>query len=136
MISLIHLLDEKCPQIDVSSDDPLLYVPMDGKSFTQNHFGGCGAGIGNLAICYDGTVFPCRRLPIGLGNVKDVSLIDIISSRILDCFYDRKEFFKGKCGVCEYRDICGGCRAAAYAFTNDYLNPDPQCWMVPEEGGE
>ena len=133
MITLIHSLDERNHGIDVSSDDPLLYVPMNGKSYTVNKYGGCGAGIGNLAICHDGTVFPCRRLPVKIGNIINKSLIDIINSSSLDCFYNRENSLKGKCRICDYRQICGGCRASAFAFTGDYMQSDPQCWQNPEE---
>lgn len=129
MISLVHFFDKQYPELDVSSDDPLLYVPLEGRSFTQNAFGGCGAGVGNLAICHDGKVFPCRRLPIEAGNIKNVSLADIMDSSIMDCFFNRGTHLKGKCALCDHRQICGGCRAAAYAFTGDHLGPDPQCWM-------
>jgi AdoMet-dependent heme synthase len=130
MINMVHLLDKKHKtNIDVSSDDPLLYVPMNGNKYTSNEHGGCGAGIGSLAIFYDGTVFPCRRLPIAVGNIVDSSLIEIINSSSLDCFYEREEYLEGKCSTCDHRQICGGCRASAYAFTGDYLNADPQCWL-------
>jgi radical SAM protein with 4Fe4S-binding SPASM domain len=39
---------------------------------------------------------------------------------------------KGKCGVCEYRDICGGCRNRAYAYTGDIFESDPACSYIPE----
>jgi len=133
MITSIHSLDENNPGIEVSSDDPLLYVPINGKSYTVNTYGGCGAGIGNLAICHDGTIFPCRRLPVEIGNSTNNSLIDIINSSALDCLYDRENSLKGKCRVCDHRQICGGCRASALAFTGDHLQSDPQCWQNPEE---
>ncbi|MBU4142741.1 SPASM domain-containing protein, partial [Patescibacteria group bacterium] len=129
MISLVHFFDKKYQGLDVSSDDPLLYVPLEGRRFTVNAFGGCGAGVGSLAICHDGTVFPCRRLPIKVGDIKNSSLANIINSSRLDCFFDRETHLKGKCAPCDYRQICGGCRAAAYAFTGDHLGSDPQCWM-------
>lgn len=135
MISKVHELDKKYNSMDVSSDDPLLYVPMNNVSFTDNSFGGCGAGIGNLAICHDGTVFPCRRLPIEVGNISNSSLIDIINSDKLDCFYNRGQSLKGACGLCEHKFICGGCRAAAYAFSGDLSAEDPQCWKIAEIAG-
>ena len=135
MMALIHQLSrEYHGKLDISSDDPLLYIPTDQDSFTENNYGGCGAGIGSIAINHDGSVFPCRRLPINIGNLANDSLIGIINSSRLDCFYNRK-FLRGECGVCDYRQICGGCRAAAYAFTGDYLNEDPQCWKISKKGG-
>lgn len=135
MMFLIHQLSEKYRgRLDISSDDPLIYIPIGGNVFTDNNYGGCGAGIGSLAINYDGSVYPCRRLPINIGNLANNSLIDIINSSRLDCLYDRGTL-KGECGICDYRQICGGCRAAAYAFSGDYLNEDPQCWKISEKGG-
>jgi radical SAM protein with 4Fe4S-binding SPASM domain len=43
-----------------------------------------------------------------------------------------KAYLKGKCGVCEYKDICGGCRTSALFFTGDILGPDPQCAYIPK----
>jgi len=43
-----------------------------------------------------------------------------------------KSYLKGKCGVCEYKDICGGCRTSALFFTGDVLGPDPQCAYIPK----
>lgn len=132
MIETVHNLDHRHTDIDVSSDDPLLFIPTPVSSRPAAAAGGCGAGIGNLAICHDGTVFPCRRLPIPVGNAKDSSLVDILNSAALDCFYDRRGFLKGACGSCSHRETCGGCRAAAYAVTGDHLSQDPQCWIPLE----
>jgi len=129
MITLVHQLDKQYLGLDVSSDDPLLYVPVGSYAGSNNTCGGCGAGIGNLAICHDGTVFPCRRLPIAVGNIQKISLLDIINSQQMDCFYSRHSFLEGKCGACQHQSICGGCRAAAYAFTSNHLGSDPQCWL-------
>ncbi|MDD5590066.1 MAG: radical SAM protein [Candidatus Portnoybacteria bacterium] len=130
MILFVHKLNNK-GTIEVSSDDPLLYVPTAENSAPKSDFGGCGAGIGNLAIDHSGKVFPCRRLPIKVGNAYSDSLLDIIDSPQMDCFYNRKQHLKGKCGSCQFIQICGGCRAAAYAFSGDYLQEDPQCWINP-----
>lgn len=132
MIRLVHKLNDYYPDMDVSSDDPLLHIPLDGTIPPAGRCGGCGAGIGNLTISYDGTVFPCRRLPIKVGDISETSLIEIINSAQLDCLYDRAVHLKGKCRTCLYRESCGGCRAAAKAFTGDFLSEDPQCWLSNE----
>lgn len=129
MIAMVHELDGRYSGMDVSSDDPLLYIPSGDQVFAPNAFGGCGAGVGNLAICHDGTVYPCRRLPIKVGDVKRDQLIDVINSSMLNCFYNRGESLKGKCKACQHIQVCGGCRAAAYAFTGDFHNSDPQCHL-------
>jgi len=138
MMSCIHSLNASI-SIEVTSDDPLLYVPMNEQQYVPSSaFGGCGAGIGNLAICHDGAVFPCRRLPIAVGNATCDSLIDIINSEKMNCFYNRPSFLKGLCGECEFQQICGGCRASAYAWSGDHLGCDPQCWrtLTAQKGGE
>lgn len=90
--------------------------------------GGCTAGIASLVITSTLDILPCVRLRIPAGNLKDRSLEEIwINSEILNKFRNRSEF-SGKCGICGYRNICGGCRADAFALTGDYLGSDPICW--------
>lgn len=95
----------------------------------QQHLGAmCSAGMAGLCILEDGTVLPCRRLPIPLGNVLHDSLFEIwYTSPVLWQLRDRSGI-KGKCRDCEYASRCGGCRAMAYAVTGDHLEADPQCW--------
>lgn len=97
--------------------------------------GGCAAGISGLTILPDGTVVPCRRLPIPLGNVRKDSLRTIwANSEVLDQLRDRSRY-KGKCGVCRRWSHCRGCRAIAY-FSSlargraDLLADDPQCMIT------
>jgi len=92
--------------------------------------GGCAGGIGLLNIGSDGTIFPCSRLQIPLGNVREDELIDIwYSSGILAALRDRTNL-EGKCGKCDYKNWCGGCRAMAYALRGDHLAEDPTCWVA------
>lgn len=97
--------------------------------------GGCAAGVSGLTILPDGTVTPCRRLPVPIGNVKHDSLRDIwSSSETLKALRD-KGSYKGKCGKCKKWSSCRGCRAIAYAWSQangkaDYLAEDPQCFLV------
>ena len=42
--------------------------------------------------------------------------------------------YKGKCGYCEYKSLCGGCRARAYGITGDYLDEEPYCVYIPKKG--
>jgi radical SAM protein with 4Fe4S-binding SPASM domain len=89
--------------------------------------GGCSIGYGGLTILSDGTVYPCRRLPIPIGKVPEDSLRDIWSeSKVL---WDLRDFRNlEKCSECEYVPLCRGCRAISYAIYKDYLREDPQCW--------
>jgi radical SAM protein with 4Fe4S-binding SPASM domain len=96
--------------------------------------GGCAAGISGLTILPDGTVTPCRRLPVSLGNVKTDSLREIWStSEVLNSLRDRSRY-EGKCGSCNKWSACRGCRAIAYEFARahgrtNYLAEDPQCFL-------
>jgi len=95
--------------------------------------GGCAAGISGLTLLPDGTVLPCRRLPVPIGNVKKDSLREIWAiSDVLNALRDKSRY-KGKCGKCGKWANCRGCRAIAYAYSRltgmpDFLSEDPQCY--------
>ena len=89
--------------------------------------GGCGAGRAYCAIQPNGIVTPCVYIPIAVGDLKKQSFKKIwATSPVLKEFRTREDL-KGHCGVCEYRSVCGGCRARAYAYFGDYKAPDPGC---------
>jgi len=95
------------------------------KSLTE-FIGGCGAGRLYCGMEPNGDIEPCVFIPIKVGNIKEQRLIDIWrNSPILKQIRNR-DSFKG-CGECEYKYICGGCRARAYAYFNDLQGPDPGC---------
>lgn len=94
---------------------------------------GVNDGDGFIFISHTGDVYPSGFLPVACGNVREQSLVDIYrNSPILKQLRD-KSLLKGKCGVCEFKEICGGSRARAYAITGDYLESDPYCSYVPEK---
>jgi len=92
---------------------------------------GCLAGVGVLFVGHQGDVFPCGYLPVNCGNVLEKSLSEI--------WYENKDLAKmrdsscleGKCGVCDYKYVCGGCRARAYAATGNYMAQEPFCVYMP-----
>lgn len=88
----------------------------------------CSIGIDSLTILPDGTVLPCRRLPIPIGNLKKDSIFKIWYTSDLLWKIRNKNSLKGKCNGCDLIPRCSGCRAIAYAVTGDYLAEDPQCW--------
>ena len=90
--------------------------------------GMCSIGIDSLTILPDGTVLPCRRLPIPIGNLINDSIFKIWYTSDLLWEIRNKNNLKGKCNKCELIPRCSGCRAIAYAVTGDYLAEDPQCW--------
>ena len=83
-------------------------------------------------VSHRGQVFPCGYLPVDCGSVRDRSLAEIW--RGSPVFAALRDFTKltGKCGACEYRGICGGCRARAFAETGDYLAAEPTCTYTPQ----
>jgi radical SAM protein with 4Fe4S-binding SPASM domain len=86
----------------------------------------CVIGRDGLCIMPEGSVFPCRRFPISIGNLLDVSLKRIWEeSEILEKLR-RKENLMGRCGRCEMKN-CRGCRSLALSLTGDYLEEDPYC---------
>ena len=89
----------------------------------------CSAGANALTVLHDGTILPCRRLPLPLGNIVQDGLHDIwYGSPTLWKLRD-PGLYGGKCGSCVYLPVCRGCRAMAMAATGDWLSEDPQCWM-------
>lgn len=83
---------------------------------------GCIAGLYYCRIYPNGDVTPCPYLPIKLGNIREKSFKEIwFNSKV---FKDLREpnSLKGKCGACEYRSSCGGCRARAYGLSNDFID--------------
>ncbi|MEZ0290329.1 MAG: radical SAM protein [Sulfolobales archaeon] len=89
--------------------------------------GGCGAGRIYAGIQPNGDVIPCVFLPIRVGSVREKSFRDIWeNSPVLRALRDRDDL-GGFCGRCPYKNLCGGCRARAYAYFRDLKAPDPGC---------
>ena len=87
----------------------------------------CVLGMDGLCIMPEGIVFPCRRFPISIGNLLDISLKQIWEGSEILAKLREKGNLNGKCGACELKD-CRGCRSLALALTGDYLSEDPLCW--------
>ncbi len=102
----------------------------------ENLGGFCPAGLFSLCILHDGTVLPCRRLPIPLGNVLEEGLFRIwYGSDLLWQLRNRKAW-PSRCATCRFLGKCGGCRAMAFARFGDYLSSDPDCWYLTEQDNE
>ncbi len=87
-------------------------------------------GKGILFIAHDGVVYPAGFLPLDLGSVRDHPLSEIYRDHpVLKSI--RAANFSGRCGRCEFADLCGGSRARAYAATGDPLAEDPACAYQP-----
>jgi radical SAM protein with 4Fe4S-binding SPASM domain len=92
---------------------------------------GCLAGQAVCFVSHTGEVFPCGYLPVSSGNIKDTPLPDIWrhSTIFADLRDDTK--LEGKCGCCEFKKVCMGCRARAYADGYNYMAEEPNCSFVP-----
>ena len=93
--------------------------------FYYNEAPGCRAGIGMMSIKPNGDVVPCPLLEVKAGNVTEKSLREILNSDVFVNLKSRE--VKGRCGVCKFKQICGGCRVRAYLHTGDYMAEDPLC---------
>jgi len=116
---------------------------------------GCLAGLGVLFVGHQGDVFPCGYLPINCGSILKTRLARPSTGRLarpstgrlarpttgglVDIWQNNKDLAKmrdadsleGKCGLCGYRQVCGGCRARAYAATGNYMAEEPFCAYIP-----
>ncbi|HEY5998391.1 MAG TPA: radical SAM protein [bacterium] len=104
--------------------DPALAVPA----------GGCAAGLAGITVLEDGTLLPCRRLPVPIGNIRADSLREVwAASPVLARLRDRAAY-RGRCGACPRWAACRGCRAIAWAASQaagaaDLCADDPQCFL-------
>jgi radical SAM protein len=89
------------------------------------------SGSGFVFISHIGEIYPSGFLPISAGDVRRDSLVEVYRQHPLFVDLRRPERLRGKCGRCEYRTICGGSRARAYAVTGDHLAEDPFCLYEP-----
>jgi AdoMet-dependent heme synthase len=111
----------------------------DGKTVTFQTHGldavtrGCLGGTGFCFISHRGIVQPCGFLDINCGDITKESFVEIWKNSKI--FKELRNFdeLKGKCGACEYKKVCGGCRARAYEATGDYLAEEPLCSYLPQK---
>lgn len=109
----------------------------DGETVTFKTHGldavsrGCLGGTGFCFISHRGIVQPCGFLHLDCGDVTEASFADIWKNS--ENFLILRDFsnLKGKCGDCEYKRVCGGCRARAFEATGDYLAEEPLCSYQP-----
>ena len=105
----------------------------DPDSPVLNYQTRCPCGTQYCRITPDGKLTPCPYLPEAAGDLRAQSFADIWRSSPL--FRQLREgALGGKCGACEYRALCGGCRARAFALTGDVLAADPSCAYEPTAG--
>ena len=123
----------------VTMNDPLFGAKLfelkygcPGDAGINQRLSGCTIGVGGVTIMPDGTVYPCRKLPLLLGNVYQTDLFRIwMDSELLWCFRNRDQY-QGRCGKCNVVQLCGGCRASAYWNSQRApLSEDVFCLKTP-----
>lgn len=94
---------------------------------------GCLAGTGVVFVSHRGEIFPCGYLPLEAGNIRREPFQKIWEQSPLFTDLREPDLLGGKCGICEFKRICSGCRARAYGMTMDYLGEEPFCTYEPRE---
>jgi AdoMet-dependent heme synthase len=92
---------------------------------------GCLAGTGVCFVSHTGKVYGCGYMPVEAGDIRQNGLADIWQTSAFFGELRDLDTLKGKCGVCGYGKVCGGCRARAYGSTGDYLDEEPFCAYQP-----
>ncbi|HAX41878.1 MAG TPA: radical SAM protein [Bryobacteraceae bacterium] len=88
-------------------------------------------GKGFMFVSHTGEIFPSGFLEVSAGNVRRNTLQEAYRGSALFQVLRDPDSFAGKCGGCEYRNLCGGSRSRAYALTGDYAGSDPRCVYEP-----
>jgi radical SAM protein with 4Fe4S-binding SPASM domain len=94
---------------------------------------GCLAGSGVCFLSHLGEVYPCGYLPVSAGNIRRQRFRDIWENATIFQELRDVESLEGKCGVCEFKRLCLGCRARAYGVSHNYLAEEPFCSYQPGE---
>jgi radical SAM protein with 4Fe4S-binding SPASM domain len=125
--------------VEVISRDPLAIVSAYQEEIPDVDFpiGGCAAGVFGITITSDGSIMPCRRMDLVIGNITEQSFRELWAESDVLWSLRSREAYKGNCGKCLYWAICRGCRAVALAVSrqkgnDDYLADDPQCGFFRE----
>lgn len=104
------------------------FVPLADMAHLDSRFQrGCLAGTGYCCILPDGDVHPCPYLPVHIGNVRRVPFSKLWNSHPIFSWL-RSIDYTGRCGKCQFKQSCGGCRARAFHQTGDYMSEDPNCF--------
>ena len=111
----------------------------EGTPVTPETFGmdamtrGCLGGTGFCFISHVGQVQPCGYLELDCGNVRETPFPKIWRESRYFREFRNQEAYAGKCGVCEYHRVCGGCRARAHSMSGNHLGEEPLCSYVPKK---
>ena len=109
----------------------------EGKKITPKTHGldamtrGCLGGISFCFISHIGQVQPCGYLELNCGDVKEKHFREIWEASEIFQNLRNTDGYRGKCGRCEFRKVCGGCRARAYEISGEYMAEEPYCIYEP-----
>jgi radical SAM protein with 4Fe4S-binding SPASM domain len=92
---------------------------------------GINDGKGFVFVSHTGEIYPSGFLELSAGNVRNVSLRTAYRTAPLFQSLRDSSMLEGKCGACEYRNLCGGSRSRAFALTGNHLESDPRCVYIP-----
>jgi len=111
-------------------------IPGGSEAWTQSPAAlstrrGCLAGSSMCFISHKGEVFPCGYLPVMAGDLRDETFAEIWEDSPVFLNLRDPDRLEGRCGRCEFRTLCAGCRARAYGMTGDYLTEEPFCLYQP-----
>lgn len=95
---------------------------------------GCLGGTGFCFISHVGQVQPCGYLTLDCGNIRQTPFPEIWKKSEPFRQFRTPSEYKGKCGICEYHKVCGGCRARAWSMNQDYMGEEPLCTYQPKAG--
>lgn len=108
--------------------DVLLKESSSGKG---RFLPGINSGKGFVFVSHTGDIYPSGFLPLRVGNVRSDSLVEVYRNHPLMKALREPGNLKGRCGKCEFRAVCGGSRARAYAVHGDPFAEDPFCNYIP-----
>jgi AdoMet-dependent heme synthase len=113
----------------------IIYQLDPGSPLLKNYaHGSCPAGKQYCRITPEADLTPCPYMPVPAGNLRERSFADLWrGAPVFQALREPK--LGGRCGVCEFATICGGCRCRAYAASGDYLAEDPACGYAPGAHG-
>lgn len=103
--------------------------PGPGDDTPRGH--GVNDGNGFMFISHRGEIFPSGFMPVSTGNVRTHDMVDVYRNHPLFKALRNADLLQGKCGVCEFRWLCGGSRSRAFATTGDPHASDPLCAYIP-----
>jgi len=114
----------------------------DGEKVTYETHGmaamtkGCLAGTGVFFISHKGKVQPCGYLPVEAGDVTKQTVEEVWNASSVFATLRDDSKLEGKCGICEYINVCSGCRARAYSETGNFMSEEPYCVYEPKVVGK